>query len=267
MDLNNPENTEYTLGTVESKTLSVKTNNNAMGISGVNQKFEEGKAEWLNEAQARATAIINGSVGGYIVTVFNEHGQPTELRIQDALENPSKIWRWNIGGFAYSSDGGQTWGDAAITMDGEIVADFITTGTLRSIDIESVNIYSSKMVTGSQSGLHIVYYNDTIEGYNNTNLYGKIKPQAGWSSGFPSQKGLAIDSEGMLGFAGRISTRLSSQDSISYLTVESDQCVKSCTESDYHWVRGAGIDEGTNFYIPMAKSWTFHTVKNGLLVN
>ena len=48
----------------------------------------------------------------------------------------TKVWRWNAGGFAYSSTGYDgDYGNAAITMDGAIVADFITAGVLRGIEI------------------------------------------------------------------------------------------------------------------------------------
>ena len=43
----------------------------------------------------------------------------------------TKLWKWNINGLAYSNDGGETFG-LAITMDGAIVADFITAGILNA---------------------------------------------------------------------------------------------------------------------------------------
>ncbi len=50
----------------------------------------------------------------------------------------TKLWFWNMGGLGYSTDGGRTY-STAITCDGSIVADRITTGKLTTIIIEAAN--------------------------------------------------------------------------------------------------------------------------------
>ena len=59
-------------------------------------------------------------------------GQPYELLILDApsIEEAVNVWRWNVGGLGFSSNGYNGPYETAITADGQIVADFITSGTL-----------------------------------------------------------------------------------------------------------------------------------------
>ncbi len=125
--LNNPENDTITLGIKQSTSLSAKSQ---AANEEIQKKIEElPTSNMVQTAIDNATALITGADGGYVVIVRNNDGQPIEIRIQDALNNPTKIWRWNQNGFGYSSDGGQTYG-TAITMNGAIVADFITAGTM-----------------------------------------------------------------------------------------------------------------------------------------
>lgn len=127
INLNDPEKDTVTLGIEELNTLSAKTQNTNENIL---KKIEQlPTSNMVQSAIDNATALITGAEGGYIVITRNSDGQPTEIKIQDALENPTKIWRWNVNGLGYSSDGGATYG-LAMTMNGAIVADYITSGTM-----------------------------------------------------------------------------------------------------------------------------------------
>lgn len=129
-DLNNPESDQIVLGTDITPSISTKTTE-ALKIA-----KKAATPAFVEEAVDNATALITGAKGGYVIIERNSEGQPSELRIQNALENPQNIWRWNINGLGYSDDGGETYG-LAMTMDGSIVADYITTGKLRSIEIDN----------------------------------------------------------------------------------------------------------------------------------
>lgn len=86
----------------------------------------------LEEAQSNATSLITQAMGGYVYKTNNE------LYIMDN-EDPNQavhVWRWNINGLGYSSTGINGPYGLAMTMDGSIVADYITTGTLRTSVIE-----------------------------------------------------------------------------------------------------------------------------------
>jgi len=87
----------------------------------------------MNAAIKNATGLITGQTGGYVVIhTDSESGQPYELLILDAptIGEAVNVWRWNVGGLGFSSNGYNGPYDTAITADGQIVADFITSGTL-----------------------------------------------------------------------------------------------------------------------------------------
>lgn len=93
------------------------------------------KNEILASAKGIATDIINAGINGYVVVNSNE------ILIMDTpnKSTATKVWRWNSGGFGYSSNGYSGPYDTAITMNGSIVADFITAGVLRGLEILNGN--------------------------------------------------------------------------------------------------------------------------------
>lgn len=95
----------------------------------------EQKIDILASAKATATALINAGINGYVVVNTNE------ILIMDtpSKETATKVWRWNSGGFGYSSSGYNGTYSTAMTMDGAIVADFITAGILRGLEINNGN--------------------------------------------------------------------------------------------------------------------------------
>lgn len=88
----------------------------------------------MASAIQNATDLISGGLGGHVLLKPNADGQPEEILIMNTADvnTATKIWRWNLGGLGYSSTGYSGPYGTAITMDGSIVADFITTGTLNA---------------------------------------------------------------------------------------------------------------------------------------
>ena len=87
----------------------------------------------LQTAIGKATGLITGQSGGYVVIhTAEENGQPYELMILDApsIDEAVNVWRWNVGGLGFSHNGYNGPYETAITADGQIVADFITSGSL-----------------------------------------------------------------------------------------------------------------------------------------
>lgn len=84
---------------------------------------------------SRATKRITGNRGGYVVLYDSDgDGEPDEILIMDtpSIFTAKKVWRWNVSGLGYSRNGYAGPYSTAITMDGEIVADFVSTGTLNA---------------------------------------------------------------------------------------------------------------------------------------
>lgn len=88
----------------------------------------------MQKAIENATKLITGQNGGYVVMNATADGHPYEILIMntDNIQTATKLWRWNLGGLGYSSTGYNGQYGTAITMDGAIVADYITTGTLNA---------------------------------------------------------------------------------------------------------------------------------------
>ena len=87
----------------------------------------------MNSAIKNATSLITGQTGGYVVIhTDSDSGQPYEILILDApsIDAAVNVWRWNVGGLGFSKNGYNGPYETAITADGQIVADFITSGTL-----------------------------------------------------------------------------------------------------------------------------------------
>ena len=87
----------------------------------------------MNSAIKNATGLITGQTGGYVVIHTDaDTGKPYELLILDAptIGEAVNVWRWNVGGPGFSKNGYNGPYETAITADGQIVADFITSGSL-----------------------------------------------------------------------------------------------------------------------------------------
>lgn len=99
----------------------------------------------LIEAEvAHATDILTGTDGGHVVIKRDDAGKPQEILIMDTADmaTAKKVWRWNMGGFGYSSNGINGPYDTAITMDGHIVGKFITAFTIIGSQIIAGRIQS-----------------------------------------------------------------------------------------------------------------------------
>lgn len=112
----------------------------------IGQKLERLNIK-LEKAILNATEAITGNKGGVVVLHdTNNDGKPDELLIMDVedISLATKVWRWNKAGlgYAYNPSGKAYLGPykTAITADGQINADFITTGTLNAERI-SVDTY------------------------------------------------------------------------------------------------------------------------------
>lgn len=91
--------------------------------------------ELLTSAKGIATDIINAGINGHVVCNGNE------LLIMDTADKTTatKVWRYNLNGWAVSHNGYSGPYTMAATLDGGIVADFITAGVLRGLEILNGN--------------------------------------------------------------------------------------------------------------------------------
>ena len=133
-----------TLGAAKSNFINEVSNTKA-AMQTVTQTLDR-MPTLVNAAINNATKLITGQKGGYVIlNGDSDTSMPYELLVLDQpnIADAVNVWRWNVGGLGFSSNGYNGPYETAITADGQIVADFITTGTLLA-DIIKAGIISSK---------------------------------------------------------------------------------------------------------------------------
>lgn len=125
----------------------------------------------LQKAVTYATDMINGKINiltgantAYVVFNRNAKGGINEILIMDN-EDKNKavnVWRWNGGGLGHSHSGyNGPFDDVAITQDGRINANYITTGMLTSVLIRTAST-GKRIVITNGDGAIFGYNNDTL---------------------------------------------------------------------------------------------------------
>lgn len=79
-----------------------------------------------------ATSLITGGMGGHVVFNYDANGKPTEIYIMDTedVNTAVHVLRINVNGIGFSSNGVNGTYRTAWDLQGNFVANFITTGTL-----------------------------------------------------------------------------------------------------------------------------------------
>lgn len=151
--LDSPEQTQFRLGdTVKTSLTGLNNQTNSEILKEIEDLPKAHSI--LKEAKENATHIMNMATTGFITITKDDFGSDT-LYISNVRDynKANKLWKWNMNGLGYSNDGGKTFG-LAITMDGAIVADYITAGVLNAdvIRIGILRDYGSNTVFDLNEG-------------------------------------------------------------------------------------------------------------------
>ena len=171
INLNNPENNTITLGKEEHISLSAKTVQANNDILKAMEKITPASTI-LKQAKENASALINGNgENGYVVLHENEKGVVYEILVMDTpdINTATKIWRWNQNGLGYanSKDANGNWEfGLAMTIDGQIVADYITTGTMNCDRLKGGTINGQYIYGGTVEGAYLKGSTGEIGGFN-----------------------------------------------------------------------------------------------------
>jgi len=166
-----PDRNVITISTTTPKIfLDVKQLN--VSLTNPNSTFQQ----VTSAAQASATQQIIGGTGGYVVMNTNAENRIYEILIMDTndVATATKVWRWNSGGLGYSSTGYAGTYTTAITQDGAIVADFISTGTLDAAVINVINLVAEKVLAADESSNTVDIQSAIIKLFSGTNLTASI---------------------------------------------------------------------------------------------
>lgn len=203
--LDAPENTQFKMGdSVQVSLTSVSNQTNAAVLDKIENLPKAHNI--LKEAQENATHIMNMATTGYITITRDEHGSDT-LYISNVRDytKADKLWKWNMNGLGYSNDGGKTFG-LAITMDGAIVADYITAGVLNGnvLRVGVIRDYNSNVIldldkgalTMKKGSINIGNGNFTVD--EQGNLYARRGTFAGTLAGAKGTFGGTVQAEDFL---------------------------------------------------------------------
>lgn len=108
-----------------------------------NHEYDD-KINLIEDAQQEASNIIKNPGEGHVV-IYPSISNPQEILIMDTtdVKTAQNLWRFNEGGLAFSRTGYNGTYELAMTNNGAIVADRITTGTLKAITIIGATISGS----------------------------------------------------------------------------------------------------------------------------
>jgi phage minor structural protein len=163
---------KYTWDAIREKyiniTLADATANNAESVT-INIPSVINNIHLSIDQTKQITDKLKNALGGYVVK------RDGEILIMDTkdIRTATKVWRWNLNGLGYSSTGYNGAYGVAITMDGEIVADFIKTGILDASLIKTgiiqssdgsfqLSLTSGHMTTYSDGKVAIDIFNQTV---------------------------------------------------------------------------------------------------------
>lgn len=134
----------------------------------------------VQEAMKEATALINGTEGGYFTIMTDkvmvdgkEKEVPIGWRVMNtpSLTENTKLWQMSMGGFAFSSDGGRTFTNVAIDMNGNIAANKMVGGTIIGSHISAGTIdCTNATVTGLVVGENVDMGNIDIYAGNSSDV-------------------------------------------------------------------------------------------------
>ena len=179
----------------DSVTIGNVRKNVAMTIAEQAQEIAKGPdLTALQAAVIEATELITGNQGGYVVIHSSTGGKtPDEILIMDQpdIESAVQVWRWNKSGLGYSSSGYNGPYGLAMTIDGKINADFITTGgmdaaritagILQSKDGRFLIDLTANTITMKNTSGNTVF---SFDGNGNLTISGKITATSGSIAGF-----------------------------------------------------------------------------------
>lgn len=141
LDLLNIANNQIEL----SDAVRVSTLTSQVASQGEEIKDTRTPASVLDEAKRNAWSIIEGDNGGIVTFDVNGDEQIVGIHIANNLDldQATKAWGWNVNGLVYlhrtyPTDEWQI--GIAMTMNGEIVADYITTGEMSADRINGGHI-------------------------------------------------------------------------------------------------------------------------------
>lgn len=261
--------TEYDVLTdkYNSIELGEARTNLANTISSQSDKIDQQPTKsYMDHAIDHATQLVTGGLGGYVV-MHNSSGAkggfPDEILVLDEdsegkISKATRVWRWNQNGFGYSSTGYDGEYGTAITMDGAIVANFITVGTMLAniirggtlalggnmvgVDGVVVNLGNGAIEMYDDAGNKIGYWNKNgMYVAGNADITGRIDSSSGYIAGFE------IYGDHLRGYQGARHGSSTSKSKYNIdISLSSNQCIAVQKKDDDDEIAYMGVDDNGN---------------------
>lgn len=131
--ITHPESDTVTFGKSETKkSYTSSSNSKVSAVKNHSEQVRQNIDTVIADERTNISNILNQATHGYVV--LDPNTGPERILIMDAntISDALKMWKWDMNGLGYSKTGiNGPWG-VAITMNGEISADFITVGKLNA---------------------------------------------------------------------------------------------------------------------------------------
>lgn len=202
-----PEKNKVVLSTVVPKIQSQVTQVQQQ-ISNPNSTFQQQQQIKIQNATQWLT-----SSNGYVVAIQGDNGEWSELLFMDTndMSTAKNVLRINTNGIGFSTNGANGPYANAWTIDGQLIADFITSGTLDASQITVENLSANSVTTGTLRS-----QNDVTKINLNT---GQLDIQADFPDGFTctfniSENGMQWFNSSGDPFAGFTFTRFENKNNV-----------------------------------------------------
>lgn len=142
----------------------------AKTISGIQTEIENKINNQLSSVRTyieHQTELINGGLGGYVVTTFNTAGQPQEILVMDT-DDPAtavNVIRINKAGIGFSTTGYNGPFTSAWTIDGVFNTDFIQAGSIKAMMLAVDALTSANIALYGKMGVFEDSSLDTVGGF------------------------------------------------------------------------------------------------------
>ena len=181
INLAEPENSTVTLGYQTKLTVTELTASTSARITKEAKETRKSTSAVVQGAFDEAADLIKNGMNGYVTLVRDENDSNIirELVISNTpdYKTATNVWRWNNAGLCHASSYDELKDtNVAITMDGQIVANKITSGTMYAdrirggtLTLGGVNNSYGRLIIKDGSGNNVGYWdNDGIESTDGT---------------------------------------------------------------------------------------------------
>lgn len=161
---------EIELGNVADKFTSITSE-----LKRINDKIDTEVMSAVDDSKKAATKLIKEGFGGHVKIM------PDKILIMDTddIDTAKKVWMWNKNGLGFSNTGVNGEFGLAMTLNGAIVADYITSGTLNANVIKAGKIKGKNFDLDLDSGLATFGENSITKNSLSQDLFNELKGKDG----------------------------------------------------------------------------------------